>query len=59
MTHLPKTPPASSDFPTILPFNLCWLGLGRRPVCDYVGSACQAGTVQPQSHILLFSWAMG
>lgn len=24
MTHLPKTPPASSDFPTTLPFTLCW-----------------------------------
>lgn len=24
MTRLPKTPPASSDFSTTLPFKLCW-----------------------------------
>lgn len=63
---MPKTPPASSDFSTTLPFKLCWAWRGSLCV-NIVGSACKArttngsGTLDPPvpPHLSLFSRAMG
>lgn len=58
MTHLPKTPPASSDFSTTLPFKLCWAWGGSLYVNMWVLLARQGTPQTPISFPFLLGYGI-